>query len=149
MSTVHAYAAAKANGPLDPFEYELGPVGRQEVDIAVETCGICHSVLSMLENAWAITQYPIVPGHEVIGTISAVGEDVSHVKIGDRVGLGWHAGYCMMCVQCLSGHHNLCGGAAATIVGRHGGFADTVRAETPTFSAMMAIRGQQTPASLA
>ncbi|PTN13213.1 NADPH-dependent aldehyde reductase Ahr [Nitrosomonas aestuarii] len=128
MSTVHAYAANKANGDLEPFEYKLGPIGPEQVDIAVESCGICHSDLSMLENAWGMTQFPFVPGHEVIGKISKIGNQVSHFSVGDRVGLGWHAGYCMTCDQCLGGYHNLCSGAEPTIVGRHGGFADTVRA---------------------
>jgi uncharacterized zinc-type alcohol dehydrogenase-like protein len=129
MSTVHAYAATEANGILKPFEYELGSIGPQEVDIAVESCGICHSDLSMLQDAWGMTQFPFVPGHEVIGKVFAVGEHVSHLAIGDRVGLGWHAGYCMTCDQCLEGHHNLCSTAEPTIVGRHGGFADKVRAQ--------------------
>lgn len=129
MSTVHAYAATEANGIIKPFEYELGSIGPQEVDIAVESCGICHSDLSMLQDAWGMTQFPFVPGHEVIGTVFAVGEHVSHLTVGDRVGLGWHAGYCMTCDQCLAGHHNLCSKAEPTIVGRHGGFADKVRAQ--------------------
>ena len=82
----------------------------------------------MLEDAWGMTQFPLVPGHEAIGKISAVGDHVSHLSVGDRVGLGWHAGYCMTCDQCLDGHHNLCSSAEPTIAGRHGGFADTVRA---------------------
>ena len=128
MKTIRAFAATEANGTLEPFEYTLGDLRVDEVDIAVESCGICHSDLSMLENAWGITQFPFVPGHEVIGRISEVGEQVSHLKTGDRVGLGWHSGYCMTCEQCLNGHHNLCAEAEATIVGRHGGFGDTVRA---------------------
>jgi uncharacterized zinc-type alcohol dehydrogenase-like protein len=128
MTTVHAFAATEANGPLEPFEYELGPLGPDEVGIEVDSCGICHSDLSMLENAWGIAQYPFVPGHEVSGRVTAAGEHVSHVKVGDRVGLGWHAGYCMTCDQCLGGHHNMCSTAEQTIVGRHGGFADRVRA---------------------
>ena len=99
MNTVHAYAATEANGSLRPFEYELGSIGPEEVDIEVESCGICHSDLSMLEDAWGMTHFPFVPGHEVIGTISAVGDRVSHLAVGDRVGLGWHAGYCMTCDQ--------------------------------------------------
>lgn len=59
MSTVRAYAASKANGDLEPFEYELGPIGPEE-DIAVESSGICHSDLSMLENAWSVTRFPFV-----------------------------------------------------------------------------------------
>jgi uncharacterized zinc-type alcohol dehydrogenase-like protein len=86
----------------------------------------------MLENAWDITEYPLVPGHEVAGRVAAVGEHVTHVAVGDRVGLGWHAGYCMTCPQCLAGDHNLCGSSSASIVGRHGGFADTVRAQGPS-----------------
>ena len=129
MTTVHAYAATKNGITLEPFEYELGEIKGQDVDIAVEHCGICHSDLSMMENAWGMTKYPIVPGHEVVGTVSAVGEEVTHVKVGDRVGLGWHAGYCMTCSECLSGDHNLCTKASPTIVGRHGGFADLVRAK--------------------
>lgn len=129
MTTVHAYAANQANGTLEPFEYELGPIGPHDVDIAVEACGICHTDLSMLENAWGMTSFPFVPGHEISGKITSVGEHVKHLKVGDSVGLGWHAGYCMTCQQCMGGHHNLCAGASATIVGRHGGFADTVRAE--------------------
>jgi uncharacterized zinc-type alcohol dehydrogenase-like protein len=126
---VKAYAASSKNGALEPFEYELGPIGPQDVDIAVEHCGICHSDLSMLENAWEMTTYPFVPGHEVTGTVAAIGEQVTHVAVGDRVGLGWHAGYCMTCRECLDGHHNMCTNASATIVGRHGGFADKVRAQ--------------------
>jgi alcohol/geraniol dehydrogenase (NADP+) len=128
MTTVKAYAASKVNGQLEPFEYELGGIGPVEVDIDVESCGICHSDLSMLENAWGMTQYPFVPGHEIIGKVSAVGEYVFHISVGDRVGLGWHSGYCMTCDQCLGGHHNMCKDAAATIVGRHGGFSENVRA---------------------
>jgi len=126
---VNAYAASEKNGELKPFEFELGPLGPKDVDISVEHCGICHSDVSMLENAWEMTSYPFVPGHEVTGRVAAIGKEVTHVAEGDRVGLGWHAGYCMTCVQCLDGHHNMCPNAASTIVGRHGGFADRVRAQ--------------------
>jgi uncharacterized zinc-type alcohol dehydrogenase-like protein len=83
----------------------------------------------MIDNDWGISQYPLVPGHEVIGTIGAVGAEVTHLHLGQRVGLGWHSGYCMSCETCLSGDHNLCSTAESTIVGHHGGFADKVRAQ--------------------
>ena len=137
---VRAFAASEVNAPLKPYEYELGSIGPDQVDIAVESCGICHSDLSMLENAWGLTQFPFVPGHEVIGKVSSVGDRVSHLSAGDRVGLGWHAGYCLVCSQCMSGDHNLCPGASATIVGRHGGFADRVRAQAA--SVVFAMRKQ-------
>ncbi len=129
MTTVNAFAATEPGGPLTPFTYELGPIGDQDVDIDVQHCGVCHSDLSMLGNDWGFTQYPFVPGHEVAGVVAATGDQVTHVEVGDRVGLGWHAGYCMTCDQCLGGHHNTCAGASGTIVGRHGGFADRVRAQ--------------------
>jgi uncharacterized zinc-type alcohol dehydrogenase-like protein len=128
MATVHAFAADVPGGPLKPFQYQLGPLGDEEVDIAVESCGICHSDLSMLKNDWGMTQYPFVPGHEVVGHITAAGPKVTDLKVGQRAGLGWWSMSCMTCPQCLAGDHNLCSRGQATIVGRHGGFADRVRA---------------------
>ena len=125
---VNAYAAQTAAGPLKPFQYELGDIGAEEVDIAIRHCGICHSDLSMLNNDWDITRYPFVPGHEIVGRIDAVGAGVQHLTVGQTVGLGWFAQSCMTCRQCLSGNHNLCPDAQGTIVERHGGFADKVRA---------------------
>ena len=135
---IKAYAAQTPGGPLEPFEYDPGPLGRGDVEINVESCGICHSDLSMLDNDWGFTQYPFVPGHEVVGTISAVGADVKTLAVGQRVGLGWHAGYCQACQCCHQGDHNLCGTAQATIAGRHGGFADKVRAQAAAVVALPA-----------
>jgi len=126
---IHAYAAQEPSGPLEPFEYDPGELEATAVEIEVEYCGICHSDLSMLDNEWDMTSYPFVPGHEVVGRISQVGSQVSTLAVGDRVGLGWHAGYCNTCDSCHSGDQNLCATATGTIVGRHGGFADKVRAE--------------------
>jgi uncharacterized zinc-type alcohol dehydrogenase-like protein len=126
---IKAYAAFEAGGELKPFEYDPGPLADHDVEIAVDYCGICHSDLSMLNNEWGITQYPFVPGHEVAGKISAVGKHVKKFKIGDRVGLGWHSSYCNDCNTCLEGDHNLCSSAQGTLIGRHGGFADKVRAQ--------------------
>ncbi len=125
---IKAYAALSAGGKLKPFEYEPGLLQEEEVEIQVEYCGICHSDLSMLKNDWGITQYPFVPGHEVVGTITAIGDRTTTLKIGQRVGLGWYSHSCMDCEWCMSGNHNLCGTAEQTIVQRHGGFADKVRA---------------------
>ena len=125
---IKAYAAHEPGGELKPFEYDPGALKAQDVEINVEYCGICHSDLSMLNNDWGMTQYPFVPGHEVVGTISAIGETVKTLKVGQRVGLGWFSRSCMDCEWCMSGDHNLCLTAEGTIVGRPGGFADKVRA---------------------
>ena len=133
---IKAFAANKPGGTLEPFEYDPGELGSDEVEINIESCGICHSDLSMLDNEWGFTQYPFVPGHEVVGTITALGNDVSNFKLGDRVGLGWHSGYCLNCQTCHSGDHNLCASAEPTIAGRHGGFADKVRAQATAVVAL-------------
>ena len=125
---IKAYAALNAGGKLQPFEYDPGKLGVLDVEIDVEYCGICHSDLSMLHNEWGMTSYPFVPGHEIIGSITAKGERVKNLQLGQQVGLGWHSSYCMDCKPCMSGDHNLCTQAQQTIVGRHGGFADKVRA---------------------
>ncbi|MCB1984267.1 MAG: NAD(P)-dependent alcohol dehydrogenase [Burkholderiales bacterium] len=124
-----AYAVSEPGGKLEPYEYDPGPMGPQDVEIVVEHCGICYSDISMLQNEWGMTQYPFVPGHEIIGTIAGIGDQVQHIRPGQRVGLGWHAGYCMHCHSCMSGDHNLCAHAQGTLIGRHGGFADRVRAQ--------------------
>jgi uncharacterized zinc-type alcohol dehydrogenase-like protein len=126
---IHAYAASEQSGRLEPFEYDPGVLGPTQVEIAVDYCGICHSDISMLDNEWGMTTYPFVPGHEVVGRIALVGDEVATLKVGDRVGLGWHSGYCNTCGSCHSGDQNLCATAEGTIVGRHGGFADKVRAQ--------------------
>lgn len=133
---IRAYAASEPGGELRPYEYDPGPLGAHDVEIEVEYCGICHSDLSMLNNEWGMTQYPFVPGHEVAGRIAAMGEHVSKFAIGDRVGLGWHSAYCNECSSCMTGNQNLCDAVQGTIVGRHGGFADKVRAQA---SAVVAL----------
>lgn len=119
----------EAGQPLERFEYDPGPLAPDAVEINVETCGICHSDLAILENEWRASEFPVVPGHEVIGTVGAVGEAVDNLTIGQRVGLGWSARSCMTCESCMSGRHHQCGKNIGTITGQYGGFADRVRAQ--------------------
>lgn len=126
---IQAYAVHEPKGSLVPFAYDPGVLTDHQVEIDVQYCGICHSDVSVIDNEWGISEYPLVPGHEIVGTVAAAGDRVGHVKIGDVVGLGWHAGYCRTCSACLSGDHNLCAAAQPTIVGHHGGFAEKVRAD--------------------
>jgi len=126
---IHAYAAHEPEGKLQSFEYDPGDLAPGQVEIDVLSCGICHSDLSMLENHWGMASFPLVPGHEVVGKVAAVGDGVTNVAVGDTVGLGWYSGSCLGCHQCMSGDHNLCAGAEGTIVGRYGGFGDTIRCQ--------------------
>lgn len=128
MAQVRAWAAESQGAELKPFEFDPGPLGHDEVEIAVEHCGICHSDLSMLDDDWGMTAYPFVPGHEVAGRVVALGDGAKGLAVGQRVGLGWTATSCMHCRLCLSGSQHLCPQAQGTIVGRHGGFASRVRA---------------------
>jgi uncharacterized zinc-type alcohol dehydrogenase-like protein len=124
--------AVKAKGEkLQPFEFDPGELGADQVEVAVEYCGICHSDLSMLDNEWGMTKYPLVPGHEVIGKVVALGTNAKKLKVGQRVGIGWISGSCMECKPCLSGDQNLCPTSEGTIVKRYGGFANRVRAQWP------------------
>ena len=127
--TIRAYAAQSASAELVPFEYTPSPLGPEEVEIAVEYCGICHSDLSMLDSDWGNTRYPFVPGHEIVGRIVAVGSAVKGRSVGQRVGVGWYVASCTHCGSCVGGDQHLCRTVAQTIVGRHGGFAERVRAQ--------------------
>lgn len=128
-TTVHGYAVHEVGGELKPYEYELGELGPNEVDINVKSCGICYSDVSMIDNDWGFSTYPMVPGHEIIGEVRAIGEQVTHLSVGDNVGVGWHSGYCMVCSECMSGNHHMCANAVVTFIGRPGGYADIVRAQ--------------------
>ncbi len=129
MPMNHGYAASDAKGTLKPFEFDLGHLGPEEVEIKVSHCGVCHSDLSMLDNEWGMSKYPFVPGHEAVGTVVALGHEAKGLEIGQRVGIGWSAYSCLSCHECLSGDHNLCAHNQGTIVGRYGGFADRLRAQ--------------------
>ena len=129
-TTIKAYAANAPKAPLQPFEYEPGPLGDEQVDVAVSYCGICHSDLSMMENEWGMTAYPFVGGHEIVGKVVAMGDHVKNLRVGQTVGVGWYSRSCMTCRQCMSGDHNLCPTAEATIIHHHGGFATQVRAHS-------------------
>ncbi len=126
---ISSYAVSQPSGSFEKYEFEFGHLKPDEVEITVSSCGVCHSDLSMKNNDWGLTKYPFVPGHEVIGTISALGETVRHLRIGQIVGLGWYARSCGICRECISGRPHLCFISEGTIVGRHGGFAEKVRAQ--------------------
>ncbi len=89
---------------------------------------MCHSDIHLISNDWGISHYPFIPGHEIVGTVAAVGSEVHSLEIGQRVGLGWQSNSCGQCEWCLSGQENLCAASEGTCVHRHGGYADRVRA---------------------
>jgi len=126
---IRAYAAAGPGKPLEPFSFEAGPLGPHDVEIAVSHCGICHSDIHMIDNDWTWSRYPLVPGHEVVGTVRRIGPEVRHLAAGQRVGVGWQSGSCLECEWCVRGEENCCERQQGTIVGRHGGFADLLHVD--------------------
>ena len=126
---VHAYAALAAAQALQLWGYEPGPLGSNEVELAITHCGLCHGDLHLIDNDLGISTYPLVPGHEVIGTISAMGDRVNGFVLGQRVGVGWQRGSCNECEWCLQGLQNLCPSARPTAVAGYGGFADRLRVD--------------------
>ncbi|HEY1575545.1 MAG TPA: NAD(P)-dependent alcohol dehydrogenase [Terracidiphilus sp.] len=130
MTQIQGLAAHAAGAELLPFRYDPGELGVQEVEIGITHCGICHSDLHLISNDWGISQYPFIPGHEIIGTVTAVGSQVRSLRVGQRVGLGWQSNSCGDCEWCSRGLENLCLSQEATCVHRHGGYANSVRANS-------------------
>ena len=129
MSIIRSYAALEPGQPLQPYDYDAGELKAHEVEVKVEYCGVCHSDLSMIDNEWGGAKYPLIAGHEVIGTITQLGSEARGLEVGQRVGIGWTADSCQHCDCCIGGKQVLCqNGTTATIVGHAGGFAETVRA---------------------
>ncbi len=122
-----AWVTKAAKQPMVLETVDLGPLGAEDVEVAVEHCGLCHSDLSVLNNEWGTSQYPTILGHEVVGRVTAVGPNAKGLKVGQRVGVGWYSGSCMHCRQCMSGSHHLCPQVQATIIGHRGGFATHIR----------------------
>lgn len=128
MAQIQGLAVHAAGAELVPYHYDPGALGPQDVEIAITHCGICHSDLHLISNDWGMSQYPFIPGHEVVGTVAAAGKDVVSLKEGQRVGLGWQSNSCGHCEWCTRGMENLCPQSEGTCVHRNGGYADRVRA---------------------
>jgi len=134
---ITAYAAKVAKAHLEPFEYDAGQLGPDEVDVAVTHCGICHTDVGMVDNEWGVSTYPCVAGHETVGTVAVVGANVDpkRLRVGQRVGVGAICGSCMNCEWCESGRQNVCPNRVDTVMRGHlGGFATHVRASNWRFA---------------
>ncbi len=105
---VNAYAAPSAGQPLAPTTIERRPVGARDVLIAIEYAGICHSDIHTVNGDWGPQPFPVVPGHEIVGTVTEVGADVTRHRVGDRVGVGCMVGSCGACDNCLAGDEQYC-----------------------------------------
>ncbi len=127
MAVIKGYAVHAAGAELLPFKYDPGELKPGDVEVSITHCGVCHSDASLIDNDWGMSQYPFIPGHEIVGTIAALGSAVQGFAVGDRVGIGWQADSCGRCEWCRKGEENLCPQAQPTCVHRHGGYAESVR----------------------
>ena len=119
MSTTKAYAAESAATPLAPFTIERRTLQSNDVQIEILYCGVCHSDLHTARNEWGGTVYPCVPGHEIVGKVSGVGNGVTKYKIGDTVGVGCLVDSCRTCDNCKQGLEQYCsGGSIGTYNGK-------------------------------
>ena len=127
MSEIHGLGVHAAGAQLLPYKYDPGALGANEVEIKISHCGICFSDIHLIDNDWGISKYPFIPGHEIVGTVVAVGSGVKDRTMGERVGVGWQAGSCGICEWCRQGDEHLCAKSQPTCVGRNGGFAEKIR----------------------
>jgi uncharacterized zinc-type alcohol dehydrogenase-like protein len=117
--TTKAYGAHAADKPLQAIDIERRAPGPQDVQIDIAYCGVCHSDLHTVRSEWAGTLYPCVPGHEIVGHVSAVGSDVTGFKVGDTVGVGCMVDSCQHCASCEEGLEQYCeNGMVGTYNGR-------------------------------
>lgn len=112
--TVRAYGAHAGNLPVEPLEISRRAPGAHDVQIEISFCGICHSDLHQVRSEWAGTLFPCVPGHEIVGRVSAVGAEVSRFGVGDTVGVGCIVDSCRHCDECADGLENYCDHIIAT-----------------------------------
>ena len=108
MSTAHAYGAPSATEPLVPLQIERREVGPSDVLIDVKFCGVCHSDIHHCRGEWGTVPYPAVPGHEIAGVVSAIGDAVTKYAVGDRVGVGCMVNSCRTCENCRKGDEQYC-----------------------------------------
>lgn len=129
-----AYGALQSKAPITPMTIERREVGPRDVRIDIAACGVCHSDIHQAESDWGPDIFPMVPGHEIVGTVGATGAEVTRFVVGDRVGVGCYVASCGECEMCEQGDHNHCPDWSTTYNGyeqdgetpTHGGYSDHI-----------------------
>ena len=129
-----AYGALQSKAPITPMTIERREVGPRDVRIDIVACGVCHSDIHQAESDWGPDIFPMVPGHEIVGTVGATGAEVTRFVVGDRVGVGCYVASCGECEMCEQGDHNHCPDWSTTYNGyeqdgetpTHGGYSDHI-----------------------
>ncbi|WP_432708648.1 NAD(P)-dependent alcohol dehydrogenase [Pedobacter sp.] len=108
MNGIKSYAAKSADKPLEPYQLNRREPLADDVEIKILYCGVCHSDIHTARNEWGGTMYPVVPGHEIVGTVTRVGQQVSRFKVGDTVGVGCFVDSCGHCKNCNNHQEQYC-----------------------------------------
>ncbi len=129
-SKITGYAALKKGGDLVPYMYDPPALQEHEVRIAITHCGVCATDIQAIDDFYYITDYPFIPGHEIVGTIVETGKKVPPSRLGERVGAGWQGRKCGHCEWCRQGLVNLCEEVVENAVWKpHGGFSSSITAD--------------------
>jgi len=126
-STVLGYAAKSVGNSLEPIVYDSPELGENDVKVAITHCGVCYTDIQAIEDYYGITKYPFIPGHEIVGSVTELGNSVTTLNIGDRVGIGWQGRSCGHCEWCRQGEVQLCQDIAnASSMEPYGGFSSSI-----------------------
>jgi D-arabinose 1-dehydrogenase-like Zn-dependent alcohol dehydrogenase len=134
--TARAVQVSTPGGPLEVVTRAVPAPKPGQARIRVQACGICHSDSLAKEGHWPGIQYPVVPGHEVVGLIDALGEGVTGWRVGQRVGVGWYGGHCGVCEACRRGNFVLCARPGIPGLTYDGGYADYMTAPVDALAAV-------------
>ncbi len=108
MNPIKSFASHQEKHPLEPFEIQRRNVGPKDVKIQIEYCGVCHTDLHFVNNDWKITEYPVVPGHEIVGRVTDLGSEVNKFSLGDLAAIGCMINSCGNCKSCMEGMEQYC-----------------------------------------
>ena len=108
MKQSRGYAAHDSKSPLTPFVFNRRDLGSEDIGFRIDYAGICHSDIHQVREEWGPSLYPMVPGHEIVGTVTELGQGVTKFKIGDRIGVGVFIDSCRTCRNCAKGLEQYC-----------------------------------------
>lgn len=139
--TINALAAFESCGLVKPWQFQSRPLGPDDVEVKISHCGVCSTDVHMIDSGWGPSEYPCVVGHEIVGEVTLVGPEVTHLAVGDRVGVGAQVFACLNkdksrphCVECADGADTYCSRTLWTYASKYddgevtrGGYADYIR----------------------
>ncbi|MEA3151187.1 MAG: hypothetical protein QOD56_2126, partial [Gammaproteobacteria bacterium] len=146
MSRMRVVQVSSPNGPFEIVEREIPTPTAGQVRIKVQACGVCHSDSFTKMGAFPGMQFPLVPGHEVVGIVDAVGSQVPDWKVGVRAGVGWHGGHCGHCASCRKGDFITCSTGQIPGISYDGGYGEYMIAP---FQALAAVPAELSSAEAA